>query len=284
ARKLIVYQKLNFDRESLLKLFKDEGLFREEPLVRTVRTMGIRSFTRFAENLEAETDSCISVDDKFENRFPKDGESWNTIGAMIKDYSNSQINQLGTCENKLILDCHSSFSFLAGYVFTHRSHIFPAGPRPFQEMIKPQRDYSVTSDSFWKTSLISLTDDEIDLAVAVSVSNQIDKQVIDYLNNNQTNIGKLLILENASGTGATSVKDAEHAWSLASTLIQEVRKYQISGHQTMLFISAPNFLTFFIGQLSHPLGNLTLFEYDFDNQYHGTYFPSFSIPLSNVSD
>ncbi|MBA4383917.1 MAG: hypothetical protein C0410_04220 [Anaerolinea sp.] len=279
GRKIIVNQKLDFDKDSLLKLCKAEGLVSGDPIARTVRTIGIRSFTRFAENLEIETDSCISIDDRFEGRFPKGGESWINIANLVEGYLNTQLHQLGLSDNKLILDCHSSLSFLAGNLATHRSQVYPAGPRPLQEMFKPQRIDIVPSDSLWKISIQKITDGACNLAVAVSVSNQIDKHVVDYLHENQNDIGTLLILENASGTGSTSVRDANHAWALAISLIQEIRKYQISGYRTLLFICAPNFLTFYIGQLSRPLGKITLFEYDLDIQDHGTYFESFSIPL-----
>ncbi|PKO03505.1 MAG: hypothetical protein CVU43_02460 [Chloroflexi bacterium HGW-Chloroflexi-5] len=282
ARKLIVHQHLDFDKDSLFKLFKSEGLVRGDPTVRTVRTIGIRSFTRFAENLEVETDSCISLDDRFEGRFPKDGETWNNIGILVRDYFVSQLTELGQQVNKLILDCHVSLSFLAGYLATSRSQVFPVGPRPLQAIFIPQRNTTALSDSPWKISIQSITLGAPNLAVAVSVSNQIDKHVVNFLHENQNDIGTLLILENASGTGSTSVRDADHAWALASSLIQEVRKYQAHGHRTLLFICAPNFLTFYIGQLSRPLGKITLFEYDLDIQDHGTYFESFSIPLPKV--
>jgi hypothetical protein len=45
-----------------------------------------------------------------------------------------------------------------------------------------------------------------------------------------------------------------------------------------IFAAAPNALLFFLGQLSHGLGRIQLYEHDFETGLPGAYIPSILLP------
>jgi hypothetical protein len=279
TRKLIQAGKLEFDKSKLFDLCKNEGLIQNKPQSRKLRSIGIRSFIRFAENMGVDSDAYICVADHFDGRYPKDGSSWNLAASSVEKFIKSQEQMLSQQEHGVLLDCHSSLAFLTGYLISFRPPAFPVGPRPAQSLIKPKREQNISEDKLWNYQVKSLSDDSPILAIAVSVSNSINMQVTEYILGAKKKIGKILFLEPVNGTGATSIFNADHAWAMAVALVQIVRKHQTDKQNSLMFISAPNFLTFFIGQLSHSLGRLTLFEFGMDDPNDMSYQESITIPL-----
>jgi hypothetical protein len=279
ARKLVQSGTLELDKDTLLEICQRERLVQGHPVTRSTRTIGIRSFIRFAENLGIETDSFVCVADQFDGRFPREGSSWILATETIRGFIDSLLPQLSQVDHKILLDCHSSFAFLAGYQMTHRARVYPSGPRFGIELYKPSRKGTLATEHLWNSRLESVVDGAPNLAVVVSVANQAERQVIEYLEKSRKEVGRLLILEPISGTGATSIANADQAWCMACSLTQIVRRYQVCGQRTLIFISAPNFLTFFIGQQSQSLGRLTLFEYGMDNPEAMTYLESIELPF-----
>jgi hypothetical protein len=283
ARKLVQTGMLKFDKDTLFQICQREHLIKSDPFIRTIRTIGIRSFIHFAENMGIETDSFVCVADQFEGRFPRNYSSWLTAAKTIKSFIASQHPYLNSEDNKVLLDCHSSLAFLAGYLMTHRARVFPSGPRNGIEIYKPIRKTNVPPESLWKYQVESLMEGAPNLAVVISVANQVDRQVREYLERSANDVGTLMILEPICGTGAISIADGDQAWAMACALTQIVRRYQVNSQQTLLFISAPNFLTFFIGQQSRYMGRLTLFEYMMEDLDASKYEESITIPLPTIS-
>lgn len=283
GRKLIQSGTLELDKDNLLRICKRERLVQGTPITRSTRTIGIRSFMQFAQNIEVETDDYVCVADQFDGRLPRNEFSWIQAAKTISNFIDSQFPELSQIDHKILLDCHSSLAFLAGYQMTHRARVYPSGPRFGVELYKPTRIASQSAEVLWKHQLETLVDDAPNLAVVVSVANQAERQVLEYLKKSGKEVGRVLILEPISGTGGTSIINADQAWTMACSLIQIVRCYQVFGQQTLIFISAPNFLTFFIGQQSRFLGRITLFEYRMDDPQDIVYRESIELPLSETS-
>jgi hypothetical protein len=279
ARKFIQKGRTVFDKDSLLAECKRERLAQSNPIPRSEKTIGIRSFVRFAENIGIETDSFVCVADQFDGRHARYESSWMQAASTINEFIESNLQELNQVEHKILLDCHSSLALLAGYLITSRVPVYPAGPRPKQELYKPTIQKIVRESDLWKVQLVPVKDGAPYLAVVVSVTHQADHQVLEYIGQSRDDVCNLLILEPPTGTGQSSVVDANHALAMSHSLIQIVRRYQNNHQRTLLFISAPNFMSYFIGQQCHALGNLTLFEYDFDSPQKRTYSESITIPL-----
>jgi len=262
---------------------RHEGLVQSNPVHRSEKTIGVRSFMRFAENIGIETDGFVCVSDQFDGRHARFDSSWIQATLSIKEFIESNLHELSSTEHKILLDCHSSLALLAGYLITSRAPVYPAGPRPELQFYKPTMLKFRHENNPWKVQLIPINDDAPNLAVAISVTHQVNRHVLEYINQVRNDVNNLLLLEPLAGTGSSSVTDANQALTMSHSLTQIVRKHQNNHQRTLLFISAPNFLSYFIGQQCHALGNLTLFEYDFDGPEPRTYCESISIPISQTS-
>lgn len=282
ARKFIQNGRTAFDKASLLDECKREGLVQSNPIPRGEKAIGIRSFVRFAENIGIETDGFVCVSNQFDGRYARYDSSWMQAASLIRDFIESKHQELNRVEHKILLDCHSSLALLAGYLITSRAPVYPAGPRPKQEPYKPTTQKCVPESDLWKEKIFLVNNSASYLAVVVSVTYQIDRQVLEYIDKKRDDVSNLLILEPSEGTGPSSVKDANQALAMSQTLIQIVRRYQNNHQRILFFISAPNFLSYFIGQHCHSLGDLTLFEYDFDGPEPKTYRESISIPIPRL--
>lgn len=89
-------------------------------------SIGVKSFTRGAENLEKDTESCLSFINKFDGRNIKGEYDWN------KDiYRNLEEFLLTNTSNKyayqIFLDTHASIAFAAGRILDSKSgiNVFP---------------------------------------------------------------------------------------------------------------------------------------------------------------
>ena len=279
ARKLIQNGMTDLDKHTLLELCKKEGLVCGVPYRRETRTLGIRSFERFAENIANEADDFVSVTELFDGRKARFKDSWGRASIEIEKFIKSVSKRHSSIDQKVILDCHSSLAVLSGYIATSRSRLYPAGPRPGNVLCKPGTNNHLHTSALWEERISIMEDNATYLAVAVSVTHQIEKQVLNYLNKEWDDLYGLLTLEPIDGVGYSSVKDANHGKDLADALVKIVRKYKQNDQKILLFISAPNYLSFFIGQQSRALGELVLFEYDFENIDNKTYGESIRIPL-----
>lgn len=278
ARKFISAGTTTFDRSSFSAACQRENLYRNPAPHLNIRTIGIRSFVPFAENMANETENFVCVSDQFDGRHARSDRSWKNAATSIKQFLESQREEFNK-DNRVLLDCHSSLAFLTGYLLTSRAPAYPAGPRPSQNTQKPSVDIHVSENAVWTEQLTPVNADASELAVVVSVTHQAAKDVLEFLNGQNYEVENLLEVVPATGLGPLSIRDADHAVVLASSLIKIIRSNQNKGRRTLLFLSVPNFLAFFIGQQARAIGELALFEYDFDGPEPRTYSPSITIPL-----
>jgi hypothetical protein len=280
ARKFIVSGTTSFDSASLLSVCQRENLVHNPAAPRSVRTIGVRSFLPFAESMENETDAFVCVSENFDGRHARSDRSWINATISIKKFLDSQHGQLNK-DHKILLDCHSSLAVLTGYLITSRAPAYPAGPRPKQDLQKPLLHAAASDKELWIQQLPSVHADAPNLAVVVSVTHQIVPDVLAFLNEQKFDVMNILELIPTTGIGPSSVRDADHALSLAMSLIQIIRSHKNNGKRTLMFLSAPNYLSYFIGQQLRAVGDVDLYEYDFDGSEPRTYRLSISLPLSN---
>lgn len=277
--------RFSFTKEELIEKCKIEGLWNGTISVENSQTinLGIRSFPRWAENMESETDSMLCLVKYFEGRYLKGEFSWEN--DIVKDVDHFiKANIVSANSYNLHLDTHLSVSFATGYILDVKSGISVA---PIQ------RGYNGRTE-IWRPTDLSLSEDYIDwifnetnflqgddVAIAIALAHNISDDVSHFIVEKKLPVGRLIsCFIDGRGTGATSVKDANHASFLANKIAVKIRNRSIKERLARLhiFYSGPNAMMFFIGQLARSFGVCTLYEFDFTKQIPGAYVPSISFP------
>ncbi len=280
----------SFDDASLRKLCEREGLLLNEDLLPShIRAIGLRSFLRFAERLEEETDEFVCVVSHFDGRFPRDQLSWFSVTKMVRDFLGDPDRRarLRGNEHAIVLDCHGSLALLAGYELSRNSgcSIFPI-QKPYRELWKPTMANLMRTDEVWVKDIFERDIAEDDVAVALSVTHDIVEDVINFLNGHSApRVRLLLSMKPINGVGGNSVAGADHASVMAADLIPVLRNLRPAPKARFhIFAGAPNALLFFVGQYREALGKFTIYEHDFGMERHGSYEPSIVFPVTDWED
>lgn len=274
----------SFDAAALRDLCAREGLLEPGHEPRRPPTIGIRSFIRFAERIEEETDSHVCVARHFEGRHPRLDSSWQESAAAIVAYLGDadRRSALRASDHAVVLECHGSLALVAGYELSRNSGCaaFPV-QKPGRVLWKPDPPEGAASPS-WRVDETARDASATDIAVALSVTHSIMADVQRYLDTPGSPQVRLLVnAAPAAGPGSGSVKGASQAWQMAGDLVATLRRLRpVPTARVHLFSSAPNALLFFLGQYREALGRLELYEYDFGLERDGSYQPSVSLPLS----
>ena len=279
TQQLILNGTNSFDPQTFREFCKREDLLASPP-PSGPPVLGIRSFMRCAERMEDECSSFVCVAGNFEGRHIRSAESWQSsvlpsVAAFLKDASPALRNG----ENHLLLECHSSVAFLAGYELDRKSgtQVFPVQKGVRTSVWKPGAS-TRTSSNEWSDMVSATSGSGDDVAVVVSVSRDALAKVKTYVDGMPT-IGTIVDARPAAGVGQRAIADADHAVALADSLAEVIRTNRPkSGGTTHLFISAPNALAFFLGQHRGALGKVQLYEFDFEGEQGGSYSPSIRLP------
>lgn len=279
TQQLIMNGTNSFDPQTFRDYCKREDLLASLPPP-GAPVLGIRSFMRCAERMEDECSSFVCLASNFEGRHIRNAASWHgrvvpDVAAFLKD----ALPSLRTGESHLLLECHSSVAFLAGYELDRKSgaQVFPVQKGVRKSVWKPEASSS-TANSGWTTTTNTAGSGD-DVAVVVSVSRDALADAKVYADGVST-IGTVVDARPASGVGQRAVVDADHAVALADSLAEVIRTHRPKNEGTVhLFIAAPNALTFFLGQHRGALGKVQLYEFDFEGEQGGSYSPSIRLPV-----
>ena len=269
-----------FDTATFRAVCEREGLYARPP-VSGPPVLAIRSFMRFAERIEDECSSFVCVANCFEGRHIRDSRAWQ--GAVLDGVRAFLHNPCFRAqEHHLLLECHSSLAFVAGYELDRKSgaQVFPVQKGVRRAVWKPGTSAgdAATATGAWSTIKHEMIASATDVAVAVSVTRDVLADVTSYLKGD-SNVGLLIDARPQVGTGPRVVVDADHAVALADALAEVIRAHRpLGGGTTHLFIAAPNALAFFLGQHRGALGRLQLYEFDFEGERGGRYSPSVRLP------
>ena len=124
--------------------------------------------------------------------------------------------------------------------------------------------------------------DATDLVVTVGLSTDPWPMVKAYIEREKILHVYRLSAVPAQGTGASSVQCGRHAVALADDLVNQVSLLRASGRfsgRVHLFMAVPNGFSFFLGQRISRLGQVTLYEFDFEGARGNTYEPSLNLPV-----
>jgi len=242
-------------------------------------SIGIKSFTRGAENLEEETESCLALIDKFDGRKLKVGCNWNNdIYEEVKEFLLTNTNKNHAYQ--LFLDTHASVAFAAGRILDSKSgiNVFPIQKSSTTgTVLWDVKLSSKTNYSNWDISHEKLHENRFDSALILNVTRNIYNHVVEYIKENNLSIGHIInCTPNELGAMNFSIEDGNHAAALANSVYNAIaQRTTVERRATLhIFASAPNAFMFFLGQNSLGFGKCVLYEYDFEQQASGSYSPS----------
>jgi len=268
-------------KADLIEICTKENLYHpiEEEKSDTI-TIGIRSFSRWAENLQDQTDFFMDLVPFFDNRNIRSQSDWTRIILTIEEFLYKNIKP---GKNYLLyLDTHASISFCVGSLIGMKVQ---ATVHPIQNDHGKCTPWILTQISQSKQYETCQFDEltignGVEYALALSITHNILDDVKYYVSRNMPNVGKIVHAHISIQTNS-SIINAEHAYQVAQNVILKARDLRSADSEKKLhlFFAAPNGLIFFLGKLSNVLGNLALYEYDFESGLLGAYTNSVFLPL-----
>lgn len=240
--------------------------------------VGVRSFMRFGANLEDDVDALLCVTDRFDGRSLRREGSWAEIYEALRKFLEAAVR--AHREIELCLDAHATLAFASGFMLEPKLGITidliqrsRTGVSRWAAGVAPERG------SPWSVEEVHVGAGG-DLALAVSVTHDIDRDVAHFVQKARLPVERILSARVLPRPGASSVRDGAHALALADSLaaVVKTRRPPEERARLHLFFAAPNGLLFFLGQLAHGFGPLVIYEHDFESGIVGAYVPSLALP------
>lgn len=242
-------------------------------------SIGIKSFICGAENLEEETESCLSLLSRFDGRYIKEGYDWNIdIYEELKEFLHTNTNNKQAYQ--IFLDTHASIAFAVGRILNSKSgiNVFPIQKSATNGIVLWEVKFSTKSNySSWNITHEKLNENKLDSALILNVTRNIYDDVVRFITENNISIGRIInCMPNEIGSTNFSIEDGNHAALLANSVYSAIAQRTIEERRATLhiFASAPNAFMFFLGQNSIGFGKCILYEYDFEQRYSCSYSPS----------
>ncbi len=254
--------------------------------------LGIRTFSDtgdvivWGQEMDQECDEILDLRAFFTgkgNRYIKDPALWQAeIVPRLRDF----LRRASVAHRPLHLNlaAHASIAFTAGYLLnvksgldiTLRQRVRGGGVQEWR--VAPTAP--VAEALFRKLRDVSGDSKSNDVAVALSITRPVLADVQCYLETAPLAVRRTLPVELAAGPSWNGVRDGLHALRLAEVLATRLSARTAQERQGVihLFAAAPNALLFFLGQLSHGLGRIQLYEHDFESGLPGAYSPSILLP------
>lgn len=268
-------------RDDVIALCKEEGLWRGQPtMAASVCRIGVRTFVRWSEHLESETDHLLSLTQEFNGRRIIAPENWNrVIFPLLRSFLEGALRGQKRC--RLYLHVHASLAFATGYCIGTKSGL-DIEFEGCQSCVSAVANCpSPGGYPNWTVRDVSIPGGGREVAVALGVTHDVLTDVRTYVAREMPTIGRILVFELPGGPSDRSILDCEHAGRLANTFVTEVRARRTADEKRAplhLFAAAPNTLLFAIGQRADALGPTTLYEFAFGSGVEGAYEPSLTCP------
>lgn len=268
------------DREELDKNIQDRIRMLEEKYSKRI-SIKVQSLGGGTEKLE-KTENCLSLIEKFDGRFIKDGYDWNK--DIYKNLEKFLLTNISEGKNyQIFLDVHLSIAFAVGRIINSQlrgSDIFPIQKSPISgTALWEVNPLSKKEYVHWNISYETLNENQNDSALVLNVTLDIYDEVIRFIQTNHLPIGRIIncTLDKIGATNH-SIEDGTHAMKLANSVYNAVVKRSTMERRATLHIFAcvPIAFMYFLGQNSIGFGKCVLYEYDLGQKNSGTYSQSIS--------
>ena len=281
-RKLLSEGRYRFNEAQLRDECGRAGLSTDTPFVppNSKPRIGIRSFVHPRDDMPDWSDKYLPVLEYFDGRFLKPEHSWEEVALLLEAFILDVVSNNNRFE--LRLDAHQTLAFFAGAVLK---------PKLGVAVDLVQRGRAGTN--CWSTTGIpsdpKLTTNTTDLGLGpdivmnLSITSNISSELNAYLATASVPTGQVINLQPEGGPSQSAVTSGEHALGIADEVIRLVQAARPSnGQQSRIhvFAACPNAVMFLLGQQYPALGQVTVYEYDFEGTRSGSYEPSLALPIS----
>jgi len=125
-----------------------------------------------------------------------------------------------------------------------------------------------------------MNSDVLDIAVGLSVTHDVHRDVKEYLaSGHGPSVRSLMLLKPTGGPSTNSVQGPDHTHRLTMDMLPILQMaHPHHRGRVHLFFACPNALMFLIGRHREALGPIALYEFDFANERTGSYTLSFQLP------
>ncbi|MBW7876638.1 MAG: SAVED domain-containing protein [Candidatus Cloacimonetes bacterium] len=271
-----------FTRDSFKQTCQRENLFSGNVSVKLCRRIGIRSFLRYAEDIEQQCSDFVCVAKYFQERKVQDPGLWSSaIYKEVKEFLHKQPYR--SEELHLLLECNLTLAFLAGYELPIKSgaKVFPIQKGQDTKLWIPQTEVVHSSEPIWELREEELPSNGSAIAFSVSVSRSTSEKAREYLMRTGE-CSKLIHVKPVFGVGQNAIRDASQALQLVNELQELIRSYRNKIDYRIpvqLFVASPMAFMFFLGRQGSALGTLQLYEFDFEQSTE--YWPSIRLPIGD---
>ncbi len=273
-----------FSREQLLDHCSREGL-----CVNNLKAgedhlnLGIRSFLRWAEFMEDETDDLLDLLSNFDNRHIRDNGMWSysivpELQRFLKKHNRDKRPWY------LYLDAHTSIAFATGYILDSKSGL---NISVMQRTLSGREPWHfdatdhVPSSNSWTAGDLVFSDGS-QTAIAISVTHDVSRDVETYIRENLREVGKIINYKISPKPSGNSVTNGNHALNLVMELVTMIKEHVSASRRIEMlhvFIAAPNSFSFLLGRFGKSLGPCKIYEFNFGSGKVGDYCPSIEFPL-----
>lgn len=276
--KLLAQGRIEFDRNSFRILCDRERLMDPSGTPKQMLTIGIRSFVHPIDNLDERCPRIIDFLSHFDGRYIRDEAAWQTqIVPALTGFLQAAAREADHL--RVMLDAHASLAFAAGSILNVKS-----GKRIEIEQRTGGRRFWSAEDAMPESGWPQLSFEEKvhdsqrgDVALAIGLTHDNAEGVRAFIAAHRPEIGRTLYCRPEGGNSQISVRCGRHAWMLAESVVQQVRRMRDSGElrgRVHIFVAGPNGFTFFLGQQQKAMGAVALYEWDFEGRRGRTYMPS----------
>ncbi|WEK35960.1 MAG: SAVED domain-containing protein [Candidatus Pseudobacter hemicellulosilyticus] len=274
-----------FDVSKFSEICTREGLYLPdgEAQVEDVHRIGVRSFKSGAETLHLEVVDILCLLNSFTGRFLNEGNNWDQIHALLVPFA-----EKATATKKIIelhLDTHLSVAFTLGYYLTPKTgavvRVVQKTPAGKMTWSPDPAQLSSPATNNWVGECTTLNPSGNDIVVSISATHDIKAVIENFVMDNLQEVAAVLSYSLPTPSNS-AFRDGSHVVASIYELVGLIRKEQakIKGvGKVHIFMAAPNAFSFYLGQHAHPLGSLTLYEYDFHRLRDGSYHPAITLPM-----
>ena len=270
-----------FDAERFRDICRRESLLGEvkpRPVA-----YGVKSFEHAIDPIEDRCNKVLNLLPAFNDRYLKGDREWAELYPELQAFLITAARE--SDQLRLVLDVHASLAFAAGSILNVKSgrtielEQRTNGRHVWSTLISAQDKVGPSL----RIDTETLSADGSDLVVAVGLTHSIARQVREYAQTHLSDAGRLLSCTVDGRSGHATVEGDVHATQLADELARAIALISDGRlRQIHLFIAAPNGFTFMVGQRQPGLGQITLYEYDFEGKQGSSYEKSLTLPLPSI--
>lgn len=237
-------------------------------------TLIINSFLDINENAKADEIIEINMTNFFDGRFLKPEYTWETIVQEMK--KNIHLRLKKECKYFVRFTAHFSVAFIAGRILNPKSGIEVIPEQRTNNGIEVWDTKKQKGNEYEKLSLkIECLDKKsCNIAFALSITRNIEREVVNYINDKKLSIGKICFCSFAMPS-IDSIVDGKHAWEISKQISHWIEENLIDRKEELhIYIAAPVSIMFNLGKMSLSYGRGQIYDYMLENGKSGTYFPA----------